>query len=260
MGNFVAKDSAFRLAGQLQLDLLARSPYKTGRRFLHTQWCWALGHIGLLWQLIRWFRLREPKTQLVLAAEGSANPYFLQALAPFLTFIHPSELIRAHADEAMQNAVYFGCPDGVSSLVNFNKQIERDCAGDEPLKLGDDQVLKAVEFRDQCWEGRPFVAVHARHSDHDAARNVTVEQIETALEPWKSRGYSVISTGLDPHPINERYPSVRNTAEPHHASFLLSANCDHFIGSNSGAWTIAHAYGRPVTLLNDYERSAWIYP
>ena len=258
MRMFQMKNASFLLAGQLQQHFVRNSPYKTGRRFLHAQWTWALGHIGLLYQLIRWFRLREPKTQLVLENSGSANPYFLRALAPYLTIY--SALPPQMRQEAEANAVYFGCPDGIHSLVNFYKMIEQECSEINLLELNDAEHDELGQLREQLGiTGKPYVALHARSSTHDAARNVTSEQIEKALEEFKARGFAVVSTGIDHHPINDLYPSVLNLPDSKRASFLLSAGCDQFIGSNSGAWTIAHAYRRPVQILNDYERSAWIY-
>lgn len=251
-------NGSFLLAGQLQQELLRRSPYK-GRRFLHAQWVWALGHIGLLYQLIRWFKLKEPQTRLVLTTINSANDHFLNALAPHFSFLmNEKEPVTQH--EAMCNAVYFGCPDGIHSLVNFYKVIERECSGINLLELSSTQFLEAELVLDALKVKRPFVALQARKLDNDSARNVTVEQIDEALEEFLAKGYSVISTGLDQHPINAKFPSVLELPDPLKASFLLSASCDQFIGSNSGAWTIAHAYRRPVQIMNDYGQSAWIYP
>lgn len=251
-------NGSFLLAGQLQQELLKVSPYKTKRRFLHAQWVWALGHIGLLYQLIRWFKKNEPDTQLILETEGAANPHFLQALAPYLTIVNklPADAVK----EAEFNAVYFGCPDGIHNLVNFYKMIERECSDIHLLKLSEEQEDEVEDLLDILDVNAPYVAVQARALSHDAPRNVTISQVEEALEPFKAKGYAVISTGLDDHPINDRYPSVLKLFNPMLSSFLLSAACDQFIGSNSGAWTIAHAYQRPVQIMNDYERAAWIYP
>lgn len=256
LGALAMKDRAHLLAGQFQQQLLAASPYPRTRRYLGPQWTWATGHIGLLYQLIRWFRLREPETQLVLLDGKSANPHFLQALSPWLRQINGP----VHHDEVMHNAVYFGCPDGIHNLVSFNKMIEAECKDDEALALSTADALHVEMLQHTLGLVRPFVAIQARALTLDPARNVSVDEIEDALVEWKAKGYSVVSTGLDEHPINERYPSVLRLADPMRASFLLSACCDQFIGSNSGAWTIAHAYRRPVTILNDHMKSAWIYP
>lgn len=257
MNMMVEKNSALRLAGQTQSALLSRSPYP-GLRFLTEQWVWALGHIGLLYQLIRWFKLKEPETKLVLVAKGSANGHFLNALAPYLTII--PELPVELANQAMFGAVYFGCPDGLNTLVNFYKMIERECSDIHLLKLTEEDQAEADALLEKLSIKRPYVAFQARGATYDPSRNVTVEQVEKALETFKDRGFSVVSTGLDAHPINGLYRSVTELPDPMRASFLLSASCDQFLGSNSGAWTIPHAYQRPVQLINDYERSAWIYP
>lgn len=252
------KNAAHRLAGVLQQKLLERSRFPRTRRFLHPQWCWSLGHIGLLYQLVRWFRLHEPDTRLYLLAKGGANPYFLQALAPFVSIGPLSDSWWLEGVEP--NAVYFGCPDGINSLVRFYKLIEYDCRDIHLLTLSDeDQDAAAMALHVLGVKRRPFVALQARSHTHDPARNVTDAQIEAALAPYLARGYSVVSTGLDAHPYCARFPSVTTLHDPLRASFLLSASCDQFIGSNSGAWTMAHAYRRPVELLNDYERAAWIY-
>lgn len=253
------KNAAHRLAGSLQQTILANSPYGRKRRFLHAQWVWALGHIGLLYQLIRWFRLHEPETELVLVADSSANPHFLKALAPFLLFASPTDVLRA-PDEAMRNAVYFACPDGIHSLVSFNKMVEFECREINLLTLTDDEQAEVDKLLGKLGLTRPYVAFQARHLDSDKSRNVSLEQINEALLPFTAKGYSVVSTGLDLHPINTRYSSVLECEDKMRASFLLSAACDQFIGSNSGAWTMAWAYRRPVIILNDWELSAWIYP
>lgn len=251
------KNSALRLAGQTQQALLSRSPYP-GVRFLHEQWVWALGHIGLLHQLIRWFKLREPETQLVLVTKGANNPYFLNALSPYLTIV--PEMTPDMAGLAMSNAVYFGCPDGANTLVNFYKMIERECVDIHLLSLSEEQKAQAVAFAKELGVEGKYVALHARYSQtNDPDRNPTEKMIRAALDSYISRGYSVICTGLDNHPDTLQYRSVTELPDPHLASFLLSANCDQFVGSDSGAWTIAHAYQKPVELMNDYQRNAWIY-
>ena len=259
MGMMQMKNASFLLAGQLQQYFVRNTPFKTGRRFLHAQWCWALGHIGLLYQVIRWFKKHEPQTQLVLENSGSANPYFLRALSPYLTIY--SALPPQMKQEAEANAVYFGCPDGIHSLVNFYKMIEQECSDINLLELSDSDHEELGELRAKLGiAGKPYVALQARAHTYEPGRNVTSEEIERALDPYKARGFAVVSTGIDHHPINASYPSVLNLQDAKRASFLLSAACDQFIGSNSGAWTIAHAYRRPVEILNDYERAAWIYP
>ncbi len=257
LGMMTEKNSALRLAGQMQQNLVARSPYPE-TRFLTAQWVWAVGHIGLLYQLIRWFKLREPDTKLVLIADGAASPHFLQAISPFLTIWR--ELPVEVAQQAMLGAVYFGCPDGLNTLVNFYKMIERDCKEINLLSLTEDQKKQAAEFAAQLGITGKYVALQARASAYDEKRNVSLQEVEHALTPYLDRGFQVISTGVEKHPINEKYRSVLELPDPKLASFLLSANCDQFVGSDSGAWTIPHAYQRPVELMNDYNRSAWIYP
>lgn len=256
MGMMLEKNNAFRLAGQFQQKLLAESPYKTKRRFLHPQWTWAVGHIGLLYQLIRWFMAKEPETRLVLLSGQSAHPYFLSVLTPYVSFLDKEGPVTE--DEVMRHAVYFGCPDGINTLVNFYKMIEHECKG-HLLNLQNSEVREVDELLRRLGIQRPYVAVHARATANDPDRNVTIEQVEEALEEFKAKDYSVVSTGLDQHPINDKYPSIFGTTHQLLASFLLSAGCDHFVGSDSGAWTVAHAYGKPVTLMNDYQRNAWIY-
>jgi len=258
-GMLAEKNAAHRLAGIWQQRLLASSPYPRTRRWLDAQWAWALGHLGLLYQLIRWLRLHEPQTQLILATDRAANPWFLQALAPFLTIISPAELAR-HREEAMANAVYFGCPDGAHSLVSFYKMIEAECRDIHLLTLSAEDRAAADALLAELGVRRPYVALHARSSTHEPLRNVTDEQIADAILPYTATGFQVVSTGLDPHPLAQMFPSVATLPNAQRASFLLSAACDQFIGSNSGAWVIAHAYQRPVEIMNDLEQAAWIYP
>lgn len=260
-GMLAEKNAAHRLAGIYQQSLLRESPYPRKRRFLDAQWVWALGHIGLLYQLIRWFKLHEPETQLVLTSYISANEHFLNALAPHISFLL-NEKYPISQHEAMHNAVYFGCPDGINSLERFYKLIEAECRDIHLLALAADEIYEAQEMRYALGlhVSDYFVALHARYTANDPARNVSAEQIEAALAPYVARGYSVVCTGLDAHPATAQYASVMSLPDPRRASFLLSASCDQFIGSNSGAWVIAHAYRRPVEIINDYARSAWIYP
>ena len=233
-------------AGILQQKLIK----PIGKRYLNAQWCWAYGHIGLLHQLIRWFRLKEPDTKLILETPGRINNvFFLKALEPFITILDklPIELQR----EAQDNAVYFACPDGVKSIHNFYKMVERECT--ERLLTQEPNV---DDLLDRLGVKKPYIAVHARQFGHDPARNVSLDMVEQAIDDYPD----VISIGLDEHPINDIYPSVLTLPNPWLASFQLSAACDRFIGSNSGAWVVADAYGKPVELMNDHEHKAWIYP
>ena len=233
-------------AGRLQQVLIKPN----GRRYLNAQWCWAYGHIGLLHQLIRYFRSRETNTRLILETQGRINnPYFLKVLEPFLTVVDnlPSEM----AEEATANAVYFGCPDGELSIHNFYKMVNRTCT--ERLLKTPPDVSKLLGH---LGVSRPFVALHARQFNHDPSRNVTIGMVEEAI----AGELNVISIGLDEHPINDQLPNILHEPNPWLASFQLAAACDKFIGSNSGAWTVADAYGKPVDLMNDIEHKAWIYP
>jgi hypothetical protein len=231
-------------AGQLQQKLIK----PVGKRYLDAQWCWAYGHLGLLQMIIRWFKHHEPSTQLILETQGKVNNHhLLKAISPYLTIVErlAPELRR----EAEDNAVYFACPDGIKSIHNFYKQVERECPRlDLPVPDVTDLLAKLGITH-------PYVAVHARNFAHEPERNVTLEMVSAAI----GDELNVVSIGLDEHPINDVIPSVLKLPDPSLASFLLSAACDYFIGSNSGPWTIANAYGRPVTLMNDFERKAWIY-
>jgi hypothetical protein len=227
-------------AGKLQQRLLR----PIGKRYFNAQWVWSYGHIGLLGMICRW-----SKDELVLETQGRVNnQYFLKALAPYLTIV---EKLPAHlAREAEDNAMYFGCPDGNLSIHNFYKKIERECPK-LSLKVPDvDETLEMLHVK------RPYIALHARNFAHDPDRNVTLDMIDEFI----GEETSIISIGLDEHPINDIIPSVLTLPNPWLASFQLSAACDAFIGCNSGAWTVANAYGKPVVLMNDLERKAWIYP
>lgn len=247
---FREKTETLRLAGVFQQRLLSESPYPKNTRFLNEQWVWALGHIGLTHQLIRWFRHNEPDTRLILEASGAANVYYLEALRPYLTIVP-----TVAEDMAMYNAVYFGCPDGKQSLVDFYKMVERDCPP-MVLELTDAQKLRAAELLAVLGIKHPFVALQPRKLENEPERNVNADIIKRHLVCHQT--HDVIITGLDSD-CGLDYPSVKTLPDPHEASYLLSAVCDHFIGSNSGAWTVAHSYGRPVTIMNDTERAAWIY-
>lgn len=232
-------------AGRLQQRLIK----PIGRRYLTAQWCWAYGHIGLLGMVIRWSLCMNPIESLTLVTGGHVcNQYFLNALSPHITIMDalPLQMKR----EAEDNAVYFACPDGVQSIHNFYKMVERDCPRLPLVEPNVDGLLEKLGIR------RPYVALHARQFNHDPARNVTMEMVEKAVDGYPD----VISIGLDEHPANDKYKSVLSLPNPALASFQLAAACDRFIGSNSGAWTVANAYGKPIVLMNDYEHKAWIYP
>lgn len=233
-------------AGAIQQKLVK----PIGKRYLSAQWLWSYGHIGLLHMLIKWFRKTEPHTKLIVIDDHlCANPHFFEKLKPFVTVIGslPEELWR----EAENNAVYFACPDGKLSLHNFYKMVSRECPEHilgEPPDVSDMlETLKVV---------RPYIAFHARNFDHEPYRNTTLEQCEKAI----GDKLNVINIGLDDHPINDIIPNVKMLPNAPLASFQLSASCDQFIGCNSGAWTVANAYGKPVELINDLLHKAWIYP
>lgn len=253
-----ARENATRLHianGMMQQRLLMESPYPSNRRYLNAQWVWAYGHIGLLYQLIRWFKKHEPETALILETRGKVNnEYFLKAISPFLTVV--TEFNAEQMREAYFNAVYFACPDGIHSIHNFYKLVQRECADLHLLGAAPDISDLLVQLD----SGHPYVAIHVRSFGHDPKRNIGLEKAELSLAPFLEKGWHVISTGIDQHPIEEKYASVRKLPNPYLASFMLSAACDHFVGSNSGAWTVANAYQKPVTLMNDLEHKAWIYP
>ena len=262
LGLMREKTETFRLAGALQQHLLKTSPFGNSTRFLDQQWVWALGHIGLTHQLIRWFRHTEPDTKLILECTGSANNHFLVQLQPYISIVPQlidmtmgqAEIARAE-DFVSRNAVYFGCPDGRHSIVDFYKMVERECEGEWLLKLSDEQKLRTATILLELGVKHPYVALQPRKMPHEPERNMSEQQMRAALSNYPD--HDVVITGLDE--CTMKYPSVQSMPDPHEASFLLSAACDQFIGSNSGAWTIAHAYQRPVEIINDRERAAWIY-
>jgi hypothetical protein len=258
MGLFSEKNIAHRLAGSFQKTLLSQTPYKRNRRFLHQQWVWATGHIGLTYNLIRWFKRYEPETELVLVSKTAANPHFLKHLLPFLTVI--PELQKGLEEEAMFNAVFFGCPDGKTDIVRFNKLIVYDTKEMPYLSLTEEERIEADNLLAELRIKRPYVAFQARNLKDDPKRNVSNTEVNSHLSPFIARGFSVVSTGLDPHPVNETLETVLRLPDPLRASFLLSANCDQFIGSNSGAWTIPWSFNRPVEIMNDLHKAAWIFP
>ena len=247
------KQECFYLAGQFQNKLLAESPYGPQPRFMHQQWVWALGHIGLLHQYLR---ATDPASIVVLFAPGSANNQFLSAI---LDRFHNLKMVwpmpAVSCDAAMRNAVYFGCPDGRSTLVDYNKSIERQFKGQGLLKLTNRQNLLCKALMENLRISHPYIALQPRNVLSDPARNVTKTQIMEAINRFP--GHDIVVTGIDPHDLS--FASVHTCEDPREASFLLSANCDQFIGSNSGAWVIPHAYGKPVHIINDHQRSAWIY-
>lgn len=245
--------SLFLTAGDVQQSLYRISPFKTGRRFFDAQWCWALGHIGILYQMVRWFKKHEPQTKLILETKNQiANPFFLKAIEPYLTIVE--NLPDPMKEEAAFNAVYFACPDGKHHIHDYMKLVEADCK-DHYLSLSDEQKEKVKGYLEILGVERPYLAVQARNLNHDPKRNVSLEEVEKSIDV---KGYSVISTGLDEHPISKKIPSVKSLPNPMLASFLLSADCDRFVGSDSGAWVIPWAFQKPVQLINDHSM-AWIY-
>lgn len=247
----------FQVAGVVQHALYINTPFTSGRRFFNAQWCWALGHIGILYQMIRWFHLHSPKTELILETQNKiSNIYFLDALRPYLTIV--DSLPESMREEAIYNAVYFGCPDGKHHVHDFMKLAEKECKNINLLRLNSADQRQVEKLMAKLNVKRPYVAVQARQLEFDPKRNVTEEQVEMALRPFLDKNYNVIITGLDNHSVLGKYPNVRLLPDPHLASFLLSAACDQFIGSDSGAWVIPWAYQRPVELIND-KTMAWIY-
>lgn len=257
MGMLAEKQSCFQLAGRLQQKLLHESPYGKGTRFVNAQWVWALGHIGLLHQIMRYLSISQPETIVILNATGSANPYFLQALLDqFHTLKIAPELPAVSHHIAMTNAIFFGCPDGNSSLVDYYKKLERICKGRHLLTLNDKQQIRLEQIkREMGLDPRKGVlAIQPRNLQHEPERNASLEALK---EEIPRHDLQPVITGMDPCELG--YPSVQGLENPLEASFLLSAACDHFIGSNSGAWVIPHGFGRNVTLLNDHMKAAWCY-
>lgn len=258
MGMMEEKQQCFRIAGRLQQKLLNESPYGKGTRFFTAQWVWALGHIGLLHQVMRWITKHEPETICIVEAQGAANTYFLQALLDqFNTLKLCEKLPEITRDVAMRNAMFFGCPDGNSSLVDYYKKIERVCQGEGLLKLTPRQKVRIEQLKTELGldHSKPIVAIQHRNLSNEPERNTTLEMIKEHL--WKYPGHQPVVTGMDPHDFP--WPSVKMLMNAQEGSFLLSAGCDQFIGSNSGAWVVPHGFGVPVELVNDFEKAAWIY-
>ena len=253
------KQQCFRMAGRLQQKLLNESPYGTGTRFFTAQWVWALGHIGLLHQVMRWLARHEPETICIVEAQGAANPYFLQALLDhFSTLKLCPKLPDVSRHAAMCNAMFFGCPDGNSTLVDYYKKIEKVCKGESLLTLTIKQKVRAEQIKTELKldHNKPIVAIQHRNLPNDPERNTSLEMVREHLRKFPK--HQPVITGTDPRD-EFPYASVLELDNPQEGSFLLSASCDQFIGSNSGAWVVPHGFGRPVELINDHLRAAWIY-
>ncbi len=257
MGMLMEKQSCFQLAGRLQQKLLNESPYGKATRFVDAQWVWALGHIGLLHQIMRFLAVSQPETLVILHANGSANPYFLQTLLDhFHTLKVATELPVVSHHIAMTNAIFFGCPDGNSSLVDYYKKLERICKGKHLLELNAKQTVRMEQIkREMGLERQGILAIQPRNLQHEPERNADLEALQEEIS--KHPALQPVITGMDPCTLD--YPSVQTLENPLEASFLLSASCEHFIGSNSGAWVIPHGFGREVTLVNDHLKAAWCY-
>lgn len=253
------KQECFKLAGRLQNKLLTESPYGVGTRFFTAQWVWALGHIGLLHQIMRWLSKKYPETICIIEAEGAANPYFLQALLDhFSTLKLCPKLPDISRHAAMCNAVFFGCPDGNSTLVDYYKKIERMCKGEGLLTLTPKQLVKVEQIKTELKldHSKPIVAIQHRNLNSEPERNTDYETVKEFVRKYPK--HQPVITGTDPCD-DFPYPSVLELDNPQEGSFLLSASCDQFIGSNSGAWVVPHGFGRPVELINDELKAAWIY-
>jgi hypothetical protein len=225
-------------------------------RYFDAQWCWALGHLGILYQMIRCFKKFDPEAKLVLETQGKvSNETFLNYLRPHIEVVE--NLPESIRQEAMLNSVYFGCPDGKNHIHDWVKQIEKRLKGEPLLSLTEIDKISVDLMLTKLGVSRPYVAVQARCMDYDPKRNVTEKQVVEALAPYE--GFGVVSTGLDVHPIDTRFPSVKSFPNPKYASFVLSASCDQFVGSDSGAWVIPWSFNKPVHLINDKDK-AWIYP
>lgn len=259
MGMLDEKQQCFRMAGRLQQKLLNESPYGPGTRFFTAQWVWALGHIGLLHQVMRWYSKHEPETICIVEADGAANTYFLQALMDhFSTLKLCPKLPEISRHAAMCNAMFFGCPDGNSTLVDYYKKIERVCSGEGLLTLTAKQKVRVEQIKTELGMNsiQPVVAVQHRNLANEPERNTDYHTVKEHLKKYPH--HQIVITGTD-NCDEFPWPSVLELKNPQEGSFLLSASCDQFIGSNSGAWVVPHGFGRPVELINDHERAAWIY-
>jgi putative glycosyltransferase (TIGR04372 family) len=112
------------------------------------------------------------------------------------------------------------------------------------------------------WEpDQPFICIHARdagYSPHDeihhSPRNVSIDVFNLAVDDLISRGYYVIRMGdASMMPLSTR-PGVFDYAVSRYKTEIndlaLSSHAHLFLGTASGAYLMASAFGVPVAICN----------
>jgi hypothetical protein len=234
----------------------------SGRRFLTYEWTWGVGHIGILGQLIK-LKLMNLFNYEIVVETGNriANQYFLESMGEHITVYN--ELPPELRNESVYNMLFFSCPFG-SHVHEWCKKVERMwekfpdkkpvCKFTPEMEQLKDSMISAFGLK------RPYAAIHARNTPYDPKRNMSLETMLQATKKLTDQGYDLISIGLDDHPINQHIKNIQFVGNPKATSFVLSADCDYFMGSDSGMGMVANMFQRPVDLINDYEHVAWIYP
>jgi putative glycosyltransferase (TIGR04372 family) len=119
------------------------------------------------------------------------------------------------------------------------------------------QVLK----RHGISSGQPYVCIHARESGYSPTdeiwhckRNVNIMSYSLAVEYLIACGYAVIRMGDHTMaPLDQEFSGVFDYARSSDKSpwldLAISAECSFFLGSASGAYTMANVFLRPVVCV-----------
>lgn len=126
---------------------------------------------------------------------------------------------------------------------------------------------KWIEAKNQVLEchgilrGQPYVCIHARESAYSPTdeyvhykRNINISSYNLAVEHLISCGYAVIRMGdtkMTPlgQELSEVFDYARSSEQSPWLDLAISAECSFFLGSASGAYTMANVFCRPVVCV-----------
>jgi len=205
---------------------------------------------------------------LLYERETIANPTLLDYWRPHLAMQEVTPALRARLP-ALAGVPFEGVPHLLHYVLGMGSSapcfaIEARWAPRPPLlELRDEHrrrgeaALRTLGIPPDAW----FVCVHARESgyapadDHlHAYRNARIADYVPAMAEIVRRGGWCVRMG---DPTMERLAAMPGVVDyahsPHRSDWLdvfLGASCRFFLGSSSGLFLVATAFGRPTALAN----------
>ncbi|OGX37439.1 MAG: hypothetical protein A3C36_01110 [Omnitrophica WOR_2 bacterium RIFCSPHIGHO2_02_FULL_52_10] len=246
----------------------------------------ALGSIGVYEHLESHIKAgilgisQQKKVILLLNPQIRANnPHYLKYWHKYITVITDPALIQILSPFAAQLTI------PLASYMVLNKKISKSflTLGTVREQWNSEGRLPLLTISDEDYElgweclksfgigrGDWFVCLHVRESgwrgDNTAVedfRNADIDTYQSAIEEITKAGGWVVrmgNTGMKPLPKAPRVIDYANCSLKSDAmDIFLCAQCRFFIGTSSGLYTLAMAFGVPVVMTNLLPACAMYY-